>query len=179
MLLWTVEYFRIELMKLLTNRSIIFVYFFIILLSSISAQNSIGDKVILGSEEMVLFTSLGDFFTARIDTGAETSSIHARGVVPFVQNGENWVRFNIDHDGTDRFLECPLESMVAVRQANSQIPVFRPVVKLNIQIGELRKDALFTLADRSRMTFPVLIGRSFLMGDAIVDVSADYLQGNQ
>ncbi|MBF9018856.1 MULTISPECIES: RimK/LysX family protein [unclassified Oceanispirochaeta] len=164
-------------MKLLSNRSILPIIFFIIVLSSISAQNSLGDKLILGSEEMALFTSLGESFTARIDTGAETSSIHARGVVHFVQNGENWVRFNINHDGTDRFFECPLESMVAVRQANSQTPVYRPVVKLNIQIGELRKDALFTLADRSRMAFPVLIGRNFLKGDALVDVSTAYLHG--
>lgn len=126
---------------------------------------------------MVVLTAFDESYKCRIDTGAEISSIHAQGVLPFMKEGESWVRFNINHDGNDKILECPLESMVAVRQANSKTPVYRALVKLNIRIGVLEKEALFSLSDRSRMTFPVLIGRNVLMGDALVDVSETYIQG--
>lgn len=162
---------------------IFFTLFCLILLVSAGAQSTgvseihTRDMVILGSEENVHIQDNRKAFRARIDTGAQTSSIHAGNIHFFERDGERWVRFDINHDGLERVLETPLESMVAIRQANSSEPLYRPLVMLNVQLGPIRKETLFTLADRSRMTFPVLIGRNFLWGDALVDVSKSYLHG--
>lgn len=172
------ESFRMVLMKLFNNKIVPVALFLMVVLNPLSSQSLLEDKIIFGSEEMVLLTTFDEAFAGRIDTGAETSSIHAQSVLPFMKEGENWIRFNINHDGIERIMECPLESMIAVRQANNKTPVYRPLVKLNIQIGALNMDALFTLADRSRMTFPVLIGRNVLRKNILVDVSESFLQGN-
>jgi hypothetical protein len=42
-------------------------------------------------------------------------------------------------------------------------------------LGPLRQQTEFTLADRSEMTHPMLLGREFLQDIALVDVSKTYL----
>jgi len=50
----------------------------------------------------------------------------------------------------------------------------RPVVKLKIMLGNIEMERQFTLADRSKYTFPVLIGRNVLSGKYLVDVNRKF-----
>lgn len=43
-------------------------------------------------------------------------------------------------------------------------------MKLTVKLEERTIDALFTLADRTRQEYPVLIGRNLLRGNFLVDV---------
>jgi len=134
-------------------------------------------KLVVGTSEWLYLTPPGHYLSARIDTGAETSSISARNIVRFERDGKRWVAFDLD-TGTaenDIHLELPLKRNVRIRQASFDDIDRRPVVVFDVRIGSLVQPTEFTLADRSRMSHPVLIGRSFLKDVAVVDVGQEYL----
>ena len=63
-----------------------------------------------------------------------------------------------------------------IRQASSETVDRRPVVALTIKVGDFTDTAEFTLADRSAMTYPILLGREFLRDIALIDVAKSYYQ---
>ena len=50
----------------------------------------------------------------------------------------------------------------------------RPVVLLSICVGSVHKEVEVNLVDRSRFQYPLLLGRSFLEGDLLVDSARRY-----
>ena len=143
-------------------------------------------KLLLGEVEWLWLDAAGRAFKARIDTGAKTSSISTEEVTLFERDGKQWVRFFIGHTGVDDRiqLEAPLARHARVRQASAEGFDRRPVVWLSVRFGYLKKSSdfeqsentEFTLTDRSRMTYPVLLGRDFLKDIAVVDVARKYIQ---
>jgi hypothetical protein len=113
---------------------------------------------------------------ARVDSGAETSSLSASEVIEFERDGDDWVRFTFQHDSADESVdfELPIKRTVLIRQASSESLDRRVVVELDIRLGDELQTTEFTLTDRSRMTYPVLLGRAFLMDLYVVDVSRSY-----
>lgn len=138
-----------------------------------------GDYV-LGALERVTIEAIKQNFDARVDTGAETSSIHAMDIEIFERNGEDWVRFHIVDDEMestdDNWIEAPIVRFVNIRHASIDKPQRRAVIKLWTRLGDLRGQNEFTLADRSQMAHPVLLGREFIRDVAVVDVSREFLQ---
>ena len=143
-------------------------------------------KLLLGEVEWLWLDAAGRAFKARIDTAAKTSSISAEEVTLFERDGKQWARFFIGHKGVDDRiqLEAPLARHARVRQASAEGFDRRPVVWLSVRFGYLKKSSdfvqsestEFTLTDRSRMTYPVLLGRDFLKDIAMVDVARKYIQ---
>ena len=132
--------------------------------------------MVIGALEHVTAEPPGIKLTARIDTGAKSSSIHASNVVRFEREGERWVSFDIsDDDGALIPLKMPVERRVRITQANGEIQR-RYVVKMWLSLGDIREKVDVTLADRGDLTYPLLIGRNFLMDIAIVDVSKKFTQ---
>ena len=136
-------------------------------------------KTMLGTLEWIYLDPPGRLYRARVDSGANTSSISASDVREFERDGEDWVRFTFDHDGDDPLvtIERPVQRVVLIRQASAEQPDRRPVVLLTVQLGDLVQKTEFTLADRSQMTYPVLLGREFLLDLYLIDVSEAYLHG--
>ncbi|NOJ05105.1 RimK/LysX family protein [Vibrio splendidus] len=134
-------------------------------------------KLILGEEEWVFVPGLKEAFKARIDTGATTSSISAVDIVDFERDGKDWVKFKIEHDGiTTKEISLPVERWVKIKQSSAEGTQRRAVVVASIQIGDLKDKTEFTLADRTHLSFPILLGRSFFRDVAVVDVSQKYVQ---
>ena len=97
---------------------------------------------------------------AKIDTGAATSSLAVSDWEVKETNGEKFVEF------TPAFLplvksRLQLVKMTSVRSSNGEVQD-RPVVEMLVKIGGKKQKNLFTLADRSRMRYPALMGRSSL-----------------
>lgn len=136
-------------------------------------------KLIVGETEDVWLDAVNDLFPARIDTGATTSSLSAQDITEFERDGKPWVSFNMAHEGVDEKLpvEAPLVRYVRIRQASAEEAERRPVVELNLRLGRLSEKTEFTLADRSQMTYPVLLGREFLKDIAVVDIARRNVQG--
>ena len=139
----------------------------------LSPAARIADKLLIGGVENVYVAPPGQVFTARIDTGAAGTSIHASNIVTFEKDGQDWVRFQIDHPSiaTAIAMERPLARTVRVKQASSESLERRLVVKMTITLGSLSEQIDVSLSERSAMTYPLLLGRNFLRNLAVVDVS--------
>lgn len=137
-------------------------------------------KVTAGWLETIYLSALPDNETrAKLDTGAETSSMNARNVVDFTRDGMPWVRFELvlkRREGKERtlVLERPRLRSVLIKERDGK-PGKRPVVTLEICFNGTLYPTEFTLADRSEFNYPVLLGRRFLAGVAVVDPQATYL----
>lgn len=134
------------------------------------------DKPVAGAVEKVRVTPPGSVMRARIDTGANTSSLDARDVRYFERDGEDWVRFKVYDRDTDTTTEHerPVARRVRIVSATEQDDS-RPVVELRVEIGPVVTRSEFTLADRQKLTYPVLIGRNLLRDRMLVDVARERL----
>lgn len=137
----------------------------------------IDDKLVIGEIEMVSVTGLKEEpVPARIDSGAETSSLNAISHTIFERDGERWVSFVVPmENGEEVTLERPLVRTVLIKQKNNKESIRRPVVMMKVRIADIDRIIEMTLADRAGFEYPVLIGRNFLKDMAIVDVSHAYL----
>ncbi|EEX35970.1 ATP-dependent zinc protease family protein [Vibrio metschnikovii] len=143
-----------------------------------AATKTSDGKLIFGEKEWVYVPAIEESFRARIDTGATTSSISAVDVEAFERDGEDWVKFRIEHDGIKSGeINLPVERWVRIRQSSDNSYQRRPVVMMWVQLGEMKDHTQFTLANRTHLTFPILLGRSFFRDVAVVDVSREYVQG--
>ncbi len=127
---------------------------------------------IIGEVEPVTIVKAGLTLPARIDTGATTSSLDARDIQRFERDGKKWVRFMLvdRRSGKKVKIEGRLTRTVEITRHGTG-PQYRPVVKLKAILGQAELYREFSLTDRSAFTYPVLIGRNFLQGEFIVDVT--------
>ncbi|WP_227714792.1 ATP-dependent zinc protease [Marinobacter sp. DY40_1A1] len=134
-------------------------------------------KVIVGEVENFYLAGPGLIYKARIDSGAETSSIDARNITRFERDGSNWVRFDVPVPGTKDFvtLEKEISRRVKVIQASADGAERRVVVELQFSIGDHQQVAEFTLSDRSNLTYQALIGRNVLRDVMLIDVGKEYV----
>lgn len=129
-------------------------------------------KLLLGEEEWIYIKAINHSAKARIDTGATTSSISAVDIEMFERDGKKWVKFKLAHnDKETKEFESPISRIVTIRQSSTEKRTDRPVIEAWVQIGDLKTKTEFTLNDRTHMTFPVLLGRTFFRDVAVVDVS--------
>ncbi|MFO7830734.1 MAG: RimK/LysX family protein [Desulfuromonadaceae bacterium] len=134
-------------------------------------------KQVVGAEERIFLAPPGKAFPARIDTGANTSSVDARSIELFERNGEPWVSFTLLDPETEEDIEVERKVVrnVSIVQAVSDNKEERQVVEFQITLGNTTRSAEFTLADRSHMEFPVLVGRNILKDAMSVDVSKKHI----
>lgn len=137
---------------------------------------------LVGWRELV---SLPDLVSARIpakiDTGARTSSLHATGIERFDRDGMRWVRFLLDlGDGRSEPVVCevPRADRRIVTSSNGE-GQDRFIIRTRLQLGEHLFRAEFSLADRSDMKFPILIGRTALRSRFLVDPGRSWLQSTR
>ncbi len=133
---------------------------------------------IAGWVEKITLSAVGETLKAKLDTGARTSSIHAVDIKVFRRDEQRWVRFKVPL-GTEEgermvSLERPLTRRVRVKDHDDESDR-RPVVELEFCFDGRSHRAQFSLVDRSRFIYPVLLGRRFLAGVAVVDPSRTFL----
>ncbi len=106
---------------------------------------------------------------AKLDTGANTSSLDARVIKRFRQWGRRWVRFAVKHPETG-------EEIVMVRERARTIGIVqheggndvRPTVKVEVCIAGQQRDIEVSLVDRGNFNYPLLLGRRALEQFAVV-----------
>ena len=133
-------------------------------------------KMILGGEEYVYVKEANATIAARIDTGASQSSISASNVTEFERNGKKWLRFDVFHNDRTIEVEAPFVKQTRLRQSSIEGYSYRPIVRLNVKIGDYSTAAEFNLIDRTQMQYALLIGRTLLTDIAVVDVSRKDVQ---
>jgi hypothetical protein len=134
------------------------------------------DRMVVGQEEKVRVDPPGFVMIAKIDTGAQSSSIHAEDITEFERDGNDWVRFHIINEKLDLTIERPVEKYVRVYQQSDKEGTRRAVVKMRILIGSVQEMFEFTLADRSHLEHDMILGKNFLTDIAVVDVGREFVQ---
>ena len=129
------------------------------------------DLGVIGAVEPVYVLPHKIAMLARIDTGAKTSSIDAKNIKLFERDGQEWVSFDIIDRRTKNtyHFEKKLRRKIAIKRINQDENRF--VVNMDILFGKKTITEEFTLADREKFDYPVLIGRNILTGRAVVDTS--------
>lgn len=132
--------------------------------------------MVVGWRELVSLPGLGlAGIPAKIDTGARTSSLHGQVLEDFMRDGERFVRFAVDWDGTRHVCEAVHVDLRGITSSNGDQQT-RFVIKSPLTIGNLTFRAEISLADRSQMQFPMLIGRTALRRRMVVDSGHSWLQ---
>lgn len=141
---------------------------------------SASKKTSIGWREVITLPDLGIAdVVAKIDTGARTSAIHATHVVPFRRDGADWVRFHIPHSSglRARDVEAPLLGERPIKNT-SGIHEDRLVIETALVLGRRRWRIEVSLANRTRMALPVILGRTAIRRHKIlVDPGRSFLLG--
>lgn len=126
---------------------------------------------VIGPSALVSVGDHAENVPAKIDTGAEASAIWASnirieedGMLKFTLFGEDSPFYNGEEISTKEY------KVIVTRSAMGQEQI-RYRVHIPVKIAGHKIRVLFSLADRSKNSFPILIGRRTLKGKFIVDVS--------
>ena len=136
--------------------------------------------ITIGWRERLALPSLGiERITAKIDTGARTSSLHAFSVEEYHDGGAPWVRFGVHPYRRRTDYEVWCEALVvderAVKSSTGE-ETHRYFIVSTVLLGGAEWDMEISLADREGMGYRMLLGRSALQGQCLIDPSASYLQ---
>jgi hypothetical protein len=120
------------------------------------------ERIRLGEEGVVL--------SAKLDTGADNSSLHATEVRSFTRDGSHWVAFEVTgEDGRKVRFERKVTRITEIRRRGGMKPLERPTVLMGVCLGPVYRTVEVNLADRRRFKQPFLVGRSFLANQFAVD----------
>lgn len=115
---------------------------------------------------------------AKVDTGAYTSSLHCHRVRFANEEGEDVVYFYVLDPKHPEFENRPYKSRVhkikRIKSSNGQVEK-RIIIKQRTVFAGKKRVIELSLSNRSEMRYPVLLGRKFITGRFIVDVSKKYL----
>ncbi len=132
-------------------------------------------KEVFGYVERLHIREASLIMLAKLDTGADTSSIHARQLHEFEKDGAPWVRFEIrNFQGEVREITAPVVRVAKIKRPSGPAQR-RIVIKLGLCLGEMFQEEFVSINDRTKFDYQFLLGRSFLAGNAIVDPSAMYV----
>ncbi|MGH8380651.1 ATP-dependent zinc protease family protein [Pseudomonas sp.] len=112
----------------------------------------------------------GETLKAKMDTGALTASLSAKDIKLFTRDGEDWVRFRLATKESDgKVYEHKLARISKIKNRadededgeGAEISK-RPVVDLELCLGDVKRTVEVNLTDRSSFNYPLLIGAKAL-----------------
>lgn len=149
--------------------------------TAVTGKNVSNDaKLTIGATATLEIVEAGFSLPARIDTGARSCSLHIEKLE--IENESKSRLGNIgkkariqlkDMSGNTKWIDVEIAKAVRVKSSSLKIGEYdkRYKVRLTFKWKDFEKKVLVTLNDRTDMEFPLLIGRNFLRGDFVVDVS--------
>ncbi|MFK8083428.1 MAG: ATP-dependent zinc protease [Granulosicoccus sp.] len=136
----------------------------------------------VGWREWVSLPELGlPAIKAKVDTGARTSAIHASDIERFKHDdGSDWVNFTVMPiqrlTTISRRCAAPLVDIRKVTDSGGHTEE-RFFISTKLVIGELTRTVEITLAQRSDMLFRMLLGRTSMVPDIVVNPHLSYTLG--
>nr|WP_262923546.1 MULTISPECIES: ATP-dependent zinc protease [Pseudomonas] len=129
------------------------------------------EPTLYGRYEYITLPEIGETLKAKMDTGALTASLSARDIERFTRDGEQWVRFRLaTKDADGKVYEHKLARISKIKARSDEEDdegetleaARRPVVELELCLGEVKRTVEVNLADRSNFNYPLLIGAKAL-----------------
>ena len=139
-------------------------------------------NTIVGWREWVALPCIGvPWIKAKIDSGAQSSALHADHIEEFVgADGNKWVRFQVkpwqNSDADAAVIECAVHDRRAVRSSSGHSED-RIVVLIDVELGGHTVATETTLTNRDEMGFRMLVGREALSQGFLVDSAKSFLGG--
>jgi hypothetical protein len=132
------------------------------------------EQISIGWAEEVIIGNSGFQIEAKIDTGADNSSINAVDPEHYTKKGREWVKFSVHNDhGREIVIDSPVVRRTEVKTKSGGMQP-RVVIEIDVCLASVRKRVPVNLIDRSHFKYQVLIGRSFLSPDFLVDSGRQY-----
>jgi hypothetical protein len=113
----------------------------------------------------------GEVLKAKMDTGALTASLSAKDIETFTRDGEDWVRFRLATKGaSSKVYEHKIARISKIKSRADEEDedkdvsevTKRPVVDLEMCLGNVKRTVEVNLTDRSSFNYPLLIGAKAL-----------------
>ena len=129
------------------------------------------EPTLYGRYEYLQLPELGQTLKAKMDTGAYTASLSARDIQSFKRDGEDWVRFRLAATGADDSVyEHRVARISKIKNRadeGDEDPAAadvskRPVIDLQLCLGNQLRTVEVNLTDRSSFNYPLLIGAKAL-----------------
>ncbi len=114
---------------------------------------------------------------AKVDTGARSSALHVENIRELPHDR---VRFEVVLHRQKRDRRVRVETRIRRRgrvRSSTGHRTERIFVATEVEIGPVRKEIEMSLVDRERMIFRMLLGRSVLAGNFLIDVGHGQLLG--
>jgi hypothetical protein len=137
----------------------------------------------VGWREWLALPELGiPAIRVKVDTGARTSALHTFNLETFVENGQRKVRFGVHplrrHPKIEIFCVADLLDERVVTNSGGASER-RVVIQTPIRLGDREWPIEITLANRESMKFRMLLGRTAMAGQMLVDPNGSYLLGHR
>ncbi|WP_412523499.1 ATP-dependent zinc protease [Vibrio cyclitrophicus] len=115
---------------------------------------------------------------AKLDTGADVSSMNAVNIKRFKKDGQDMVSFTYQNNqGDKQDFTKPVIDVMRIKAKKGEKVNIRPVVEMKVKLGDLEKEVRVNLQDRSRFEYSMILGKNFLKHGAVVSSNEDYLLG--
>ncbi|MEE8374823.1 MAG: RimK/LysX family protein [Acidimicrobiia bacterium] len=138
-------------------------------------------RTTIGWREWVAMPEFGvSEIKAKVDTGADNSSLHAFNIEWFEREGVSYVSFEI-HPRQRKHnpaIMCDAEVVMErkVRNPGGRTQL-RPVIRTRLNVAGREFETLINLTTRDEMTFRMLLGRRSIRNEFLVDPGRSYLGG--
>jgi len=130
---------------------------------------------IVGRSERVAIVDGGVVMEAKVDTGADSTSIDARNQERFERDEDEWVRFEVrTNEGQVVTFERRIADTVTIIGAGDEKQE-RLVVEITLCVSDVSDVVEVNLADRTGLDYRLLLGREFLARNGfLVNVAQAY-----
>ncbi|PYC26084.1 retropepsin-like aspartic peptidase RloA2 [Pseudomonas mosselii] len=140
------------------------------LLSLLALPVMAAEPTLYGRYENIALPEIGETLKAKMDTGAYTASLSAKDIELFTRDGEEWVRFRLaTKDANGKVYEHKLARISKIKnradeEDEGDAPELsrRPVVDLELCLGDVKRTVEVNLVDRSSFNYPLLVGAKAL-----------------
>jgi len=132
---------------------------------------------LIGWREWISFPDYDNFLLkAKIDTGARSSALHATHLLPYENGEEKRIKFRVYQSKIFHYIDAPILGYKKVKNSFG-VSEIRPIIQMKIKLGKESWYTEITLARRSGMSYPMLIGRNSLKRKHIIHPHKSFLQG--
>ena len=128
------------------------------------------EPTLYGRYEYIKLPEIGGTLKAKMDTGALTASLSAKNIKTFTRDGDEWVSFQLATEGaSSKVYEHKVSRISKIKSRADEdedkdeaVSAKRPVVDLEMCLGNVKRTVEVNLTDRSSFNYPLLIGAKAL-----------------
>lgn len=141
-----------------------------------TSKPAVPKQTVLGWVEWAKISGTAPVIKAKLDSGAETTSINAEVIREFEKDGKDYILYNlkIDENGEHVTFESPITRWVRIRTKTGGY-IRRPVVELEMCVGGIPFKGEANLAERDHFNYPMLIGRNMLRDRVLVNSGTTFV----